>query len=353
MKNHYVLNFSMGRRSFLLAGGAALTAGMIPSATRAQSGPLVVSNWGGSWNDYMVDSFEKQAFEGTGVDLIKDLAPVSERKTRLLAERRLPRSSVDLIWLSDSDAFEMYQQDVLEELDFDRMSNAAQLLPSLKQSYYVPAIYGGVVILYNPNKIKTPPTSFADLWDPKYKGRVGLYDQIYFNYIYAASLVAGGTLGNVEPAFDKLMEMKEAIQPRLYPSHDALAAGFENDEIDISANYSARALLWKNNGLPIEMAYPKEGAVAISFGVGMSKKAKNKDAAYDYLNAMLAPQSMASIARKTYYSVATSNADLSAEEKASLEFTSAQQEALHFVDYPYAAENDAAWLEWWNKEFKG
>ena len=82
--------------------------------------------------------------------------------------------------------------------------------------------------LDNPNKIKTPPTSFEDLWNPEYKGRVGLYDQIYFNYIYAASLVAVGTMGSVQPAFDKLLEMKEKVQPRLYPSHDALAAGFEN-----------------------------------------------------------------------------------------------------------------------------
>lgn len=353
MKTSELFNFNINRRSFLAGSGATLATGLLPHAGQAQSGDLVVSNWGGSWNDYMVESFEGQAFEETGVTLVKDLAPVSERKARLLAERRLPRSSVDLTWLSDGDAFEMQQQDVLEWLDFDKIPNFANILPSLQTPYYVPAIYGGVVLLYNTNTITTPPTSFEDLWNPEYRGRVGLYDQIYFNYIYAASLVAGGSMGNVEPAFDKLMEMKEKVQPRLYPSHDALAAGFENGEIDISANYSARALLWKHNGLPIEMSYPKEGAIAIAFGVGMSKKASNKEAAYAYLNKMLAPQSMANIARKTYYSVATSDADLSAEEKASLEFPVDQQKALHFADYAYAAKNDAAWLDWWNKEFKG
>lgn len=345
--------FNISRRGFLAGSGAVLAAGMLPKRAGAASGDLVVSNWGGSWNDYMYESFEKQAFDGTGVNLVKDLASVSERKTRLLAERRLPRSSVDVTWLSDSDAFEMNQQGVLEELDYSQIPNGADIIPQLKSSYYVPAIYGGVVVLYNPNKIKTPPTSFEELWNPKYKGRVGLYDQIYFNYIYAASLVAGGTMSNVEPAFEKLLEMKEKVQPRLYPSHDALAAGFENDEIDISANYSARALLWKNKGLPIDMAYPEQGAVAIAFGVGIPKKASNKEAAYDYLDAMLSPKGMASIARKTYYSVATTDAALTAEEKVSLEFTEQQKAKLHFVDYDYAAQNDAAWLDWWNKEFKG
>lgn len=150
---------------------------------------------------------------------------------------------------------------------------------------------------------------------------------------YAAALIAGGSMNNVEPAFEKLLEMKETMQPRLYPSHDALAAGFENGEIDISANYSARALLWKGNGLPIEMAYPKEGAIGISFGVGITKKAANPDAAYAYIDAMLSPDGMANIARKTHYSVATTDAALTASEKESLEFTAEQKESLHFVDY--------------------
>lgn len=353
MKQRMNSKGALTRRGFLGAGTAALAVGLLPGAARAQSGDLIVSNWGGSWNDHMASSFETRAFSGTGVNLIKDLAPVSERKTRLLAERRLPRSSVDLTWLSDSDAFEMNDQGVLEEIDYSRLANAGNIVPQLQAPYYVPAIFGGVVVLYNPNTVETPPTSFADLWDPKYRGRVGLYDQIYFNYIYAAALVAGGDMSNVEPAFDKLMEMKQTMQPRLYPSHDTLAAAFENGEIDISANYSARALQWQANGLPIEMAYPEEGAVAIAFGVGLPKKASNPDAAYAYLNAMLEPDSMANIARQTSYSVATTDASLSDAEKASLEFTDAQKEKLHFVDYAYAAENDHRWLEWWNREFKG
>ena len=284
---------------------------------------------------------------------MKDLAPVSERKTRLLAERRLPRSSVDLTWLSDSDAFELNDQNVLEEIDYSLLPNAENIVPQLRTPYYVPAIYGATVVLYNPNTITTAPTSFADLWNPEYKGRVGLYDQVYFNYIYAAALVAGGDLSNVEPAFAKLMEMKETVQPRLYPSHDALAAAFENGEIDISANYSARAQLWKANGLPIEMAYPSEGALGISFGVGVPKKSANREAAYAYLNAMLEPEGMANIARKTFYSVATTDAALTDAERGQLEFTDDQKAKLHFVDYAYAAENDSAWLDWWNKEFKG
>jgi putative spermidine/putrescine transport system substrate-binding protein len=345
--------FHLGRRKFLTGSAATLAASMMPRGAFAHSGTLVVSNWGGDWNDNVVAAFEKPAFGNGEINIVHDLAPVAERKARLLAERRLPRSSVDVTWLSDSDAFEMYQQGVLEELDYSLLPNAVHLKEQLKSPYYVPAIFGGVVVLYNPEKIKAPPTSFADLWNPEYAGRVGLMDQIYFNYIYAASLLAGGTMSDVEPSFDKLLEMKTAVRPRIYPSHQALAAAFQTEEIWISANYSARGRQWHVDGSPVEVVFPKEGAIAIAFGAGIPKRASNREAAYVYLNEMIAPEPMAGIARATHYAVSTDNAALNDQERGALEFSNEQVAQLNFVDYPYAAKNDSAWLEWWNREFKG
>ncbi|WP_172328155.1 PotD/PotF family extracellular solute-binding protein [Mangrovicoccus sp. HB161399] len=344
---------AMGRRAFLgTAAAAALSIGALPRGALAASGRLVVSNWGGDWNDNIVAEMERPAFGSGPIEIVHDLAPVAERKTRLLAERRLPRSSVDVSWLSDSDAFEMNQQGVLEELDYSLLPNAAALQEKLKAPYYIPAIFGAVCVLYNPAKIATPPTSFADLWNPALAGRVGLMDQIYFNYIYAASLVAGGTMSDVEPAFAKLMELKAAVAPRIYPSHQALAAAFQSEEIWISANYSARGRQWQADGIPLELAFPEEGGIAIAFGAGIPKKAANREAAYAYLDAMLAPEAMAGVARSTHYAVSTTDAALAPEEKQALEFSGAQIAGLNFVDYPYAAEHDSDWLEWWNREFK-
>lgn len=345
-------SFRLDRRGFLAGGTATLAAGLMPRRAFAQSGDLIVSNWGGDWNDNIVAAFEQPAFGNSGVSIIHDLAPVPERKARLVAQRNLPRGSVDVSWLSGADAFEMNQAGVLEELDFSLIPNSSHLSERLKSPYYVPAVFGGVVILYNPQKITVPPTSFEDLWKPEYAGRVGLMDQIYFNYIYAASLLAGGTMSNVEPAFEKLLALKAAVQPRIYPSHQALAAAFQTEEIWISANYNSRGLQWKADGSPLEIAFPREGAIAISFGASIVKRAPNREAGYAYLNEMIAPTNIAGIARATYYAVSTDNAALESVERASLEFTEEQISAMNFVDFAYAAENDSRWLEWWNRDFK-
>ena len=49
-----------------------------------------------------------------------------------------------------------------------------------------------MVVIYNPDKITTPPKSYADLFDPKYKGRVGYSDILYSYNIAAANIAAGG-----------------------------------------------------------------------------------------------------------------------------------------------------------------
>lgn len=196
------------------------------------------------------------------------------------------------------------------------------------------------------------PTSFADLWNPKYENRVGLNDGIYFQYIYAASLSQGGSMGNVDKAFPALLDMKKAVKPRLYPTHQALAAAFNSEEVWISANYSSRIIQWGREGVPVKWAYPKEGAVFTSFGAGLPKKGLNREAAYYYLNAMLEPKAAGKIAELTSYPPSTTNAEMSDDVRKSIAFTPAQLEKFNFVDYAYAAKNDSKWVEWWNKEFK-
>ena len=77
----------------------------------------------------------------------------------------------------------MNAQGVLETLDMSRIPSGRNIFEKLRLPYLVPVIYGGVVILYNPAKIPERPTSFADLWNPKYAGRVGVMDQLHFTYI--------------------------------------------------------------------------------------------------------------------------------------------------------------------------
>ena len=341
------------RRDLLLGAGAATALSMIGMPAHAQSGELVVTNWGGDWNDRTVKFIEAPLVESKGIKIVRLLNLEPERKTKLLAERNLPRGTIDITHFSAADAFELNEQGILETLDFAKIPNAKFLRPGLSLPYFLPWVFGGVTLAYNPKFIKTPPTSFADLWNAAYAGKLGVLDQSFYNWIYMAALVGGGKMDNVEPGFAKLLEMKKTMQPRIYPTHQQLAAGFANEEIWISANYSARIAQWAKDGVSVKSAYPKEGAVTIIFGAAMPKKVRNRDAAYFYLNALLDPKGLGAYATASMYAPATTNADLSPEVRAAIDFTPEQTKTLNNTDYGYQAKNIAKWLEWWNKEFKG
>jgi len=67
------------------------------------------------------------------------------------------------------------------------------------------ADYGGYVAIgYNSDKVKTPPTSFADLLKPEYKNEVAINGNptqasAAFSAVFASALANGGSLDNIAP----------------------------------------------------------------------------------------------------------------------------------------------------------
>jgi putative spermidine/putrescine transport system substrate-binding protein len=76
--------------------------------------------------------------------------------------------------------------------------------------------YGGYVAIgYNPAKVKTPPTSFADLLKPAYKHQVAINGNptqanAAFSAVYAAALANSGSFDNIKPGIDYFKRLKKA-----------------------------------------------------------------------------------------------------------------------------------------------
>jgi len=76
--------------------------------------------------------------------------------------------------------------------------------------------YGGFVSIgYDPAKVPTPPTSFADLLKPEYKNQVAINGNptqagAAFAAVYAAALANGGSFDNIQPGVDFFKKLKAA-----------------------------------------------------------------------------------------------------------------------------------------------
>jgi putative spermidine/putrescine transport system substrate-binding protein len=343
----------ISRRHFLSAsaGAAAALASNSPIA-HAQSGQVVVGTWGGDYGQLLSDIIDKPLIIPKGIEVVQDIGNNDPRKTKLLAERQSRRGSMDVALLSDGDMYIVAQSGTFDPIDAKQMTRLDKVFPELRSDIAIPHIYSAQVILYNTNQVKTPPESFADLWDPKWRGRVGLADILYPNNTLAAALAGGGSPGNLDPAEKKLMEWR-SLDVKIYPSNEALAAALKSEEVWLTTMWLARGFMWKKAGIPLNHVVAKEGAPAIMFQGAVPKNAKNKPAAFAYLDAMLDAKAQVAFADKMGYVPTVTDAVLPEDIARQVSLTEAERARLLKPDYAYAAGRSQRTLDFWSKEFKG
>src|ERR1043165_6118753 len=92
------------------------------------------------------------------------------------------------------------------EYTVDKSPHFKELVPTFQDKWGPKITVQVIGIGYNPNKIKTPPKSWDELWDPKYKGRVGLTamnSQLGIAFLAELNRVKGGSETDFEPALDR------------------------------------------------------------------------------------------------------------------------------------------------------
>ena len=343
----------ISRRHFLSAGAGAATmlASRVPGA-HAASGQVVVGTWGGDYGQLLSDLIDKPLLTPKGIEVLQDVANADPRKTKLLAERQSRRGSMDVACLSDSDHYIVAGTDAFEAVDGAKVSRLDKVFPELRTDTAIPHIYSAQVILYNENLVKAPPTSWAELWDPKWRGRIGLADILYPANTLAAALAGGGGVSNYDPAEKKLMELR-SLDVKIYPSNEALAAGLKSEEVWFTIMWLARGFMWKKAGIPLSHVVPREGAVSIVFEASVPRNARNKDGGFAYLDAMLDPKAQAAFADKMGYVPTVSDAVLPEGLAKQVSLSEADRARLLKPDYKYQTERAQRTLDFWNKQFKG
>ena len=338
----------LSRRS-VLAGTAAAALGA-PSIARAQDNKkIIIGTWGGDYSRLITKNIDTPLLKGWECVHAEENAP--PRKSKMLAEKALRRGTVDVNGLSSTDMYEMSQQAVLEEIDYSKMPNAKNLIPSMKYSYGVGHIYSGKVILFNPKMISKAPTSFADTLDPSMGSKLGIIDIQYQYTMMAAGLASGGTMSNFDAGKERLIACKKA-GARIYPSNEAFAQALKTEEIACGIMWKARAVQWQDAGIPIQTVAPKEGIPMYVSGFVMPKNAPNKAGAYAWLDAMMASSAQEGFAVDMGYNPTVSNAKVSADLQKRIGFSAEEQKRLVDLDYGYIAKNDSAFQDWCNKTFK-
>lgn len=341
------------RRRFLTtASGVALAPvlSVVHGSAFAADKDLVVGTWGGDYQN-LLQQIIVPIVARKDVGVIFDTGNAVARVTKLRAERNSRRGSMDVALLGEVDMYDAQSAGALEKIDAGKLPNLAHVLESLKTPYSIPHIFSAMTLVYNTEKFPQPPQSLQALLDPANKGRVGLSDILYLYNTVFVGLGAGGDARSFEGGKRFLAKFK-ANTPRIYPSNEAVATALKSGEIWMACMWKARALQWRDGGLPVGFVIPQEGTIPVSFEAAVARNSRNKDAAWVFLNAMLEPEGQEGFARKMGYAPTIGNASLPADLQSRVGFTPAEIKSLNPYDQKALTESKADMLEFWNKEFK-
>ena len=219
----------------------------------------------------------------------------------------------------DEGTLEMVQKGMYMPLDKARLDNWDNLFPSMQdlagvqvdgQIYMVPVDAGTAGIVYNADVITTPPTSWADLFDPAYQGRAGMED------VAITALMIGALTNGITDPLHMTPEQLDTVKQYLvehksqfrtfWHGTPEVTSLFKSGEIVISSGYPDNANLLQRDGVNAKFVVAKEGQFLWACGYGISPDIDpaNLDAAYALLNYYSSPQAELFEATEWNYQVA-------------------------------------------------
>ncbi|WP_300303462.1 ABC transporter substrate-binding protein [Ferrovibrio sp.] len=343
------------RREALLTALGTAALSLFPGMGMAQARKLVFATFTGSWEeahrDVLVPYFRKT---NGNAEIALDPMLSVDQIAKVTAARSNP--PIDVMLHDPGPALVAIGQDLVEPFPTAQSKHYADLLPEA-QDPFGPAIFFQVVgITYNPEKIKTPPKSWNDLWKPEYKGRVGitnLNSTLGTGFMVELAKMKGGGEANIEPAFAAL----KALQPNLAAvaaNPGALATLFQQGQIDIGpGNFNAIQLL-RARGVPVEFVKPETGAIAFKTSIHIVKNSPNAKLAAALIDAAMSPEVQAVLMKSPYLIVPT-NKKVKMEGEISKVLAKDQaelQKTFIFQDWKKINENRSAWIDRFNREIK-
>jgi spermidine/putrescine-binding protein len=203
-------------------------------------------------------------------------------------------------------------------LDLSRIPSYSQLSPQLTllplvrvkgQVYGVPFMWGPNPIIYDTTAFAQPPDSWSVFWDPNYKGKVSVWDDL--STVYMAAQVLGfdkpdpAQLYNLndeqlEAVKKKLLELKPNIR-KMWSTGGELTNLFENHEIVIAMGWPLNTADLRKAGFPVGETIPKENTTGWIDHLMITSGSDNQDLAYKFVEYMVEAKTQKLVTDKTHY----------------------------------------------------
>ena len=210
-------------------------------------------------------------------------------------------------------------------LDMSKLPSYSQLSPQLTslplvhvngQVYGVPFMWGPDPLIYDTTAFAQPPNSWSVFWDPKYRGKISVWDDL--STVYMAAQVLGydkpnpGQLYNLsdeqlETVKKKLLELKPNIR-KMWATGGELTNLFQNHEVVAAMGWPLMTNQLRKINFPVGETIPKENTTGWIDHLMITSGSENKELAYKFLEFMIEAQTQKKVTDVTGYTPANPHA---------------------------------------------
>src|SRR6266576_2779545 len=252
-------------------------------------------------------------------------------------------------------------------LDLSKIPSYTRLSPQLislllvrvnSQVYGVPFMWGPNPLIYDAKAIPHPPESWNVLWDPKYRGKISVWDDL--STVYMAAQILGydkpdpGQLYHLsdeqlEAVKKKLLELKPNIR-KMWATGGELTNLFQNHEVVAAMGWPLNTAELKKQNFPVGETIPKENTTGWIDHLMITSASENKALAHKFLEYMVGARTQKKVTDVTHYTPANPQAGqlMTADERRVLHLDDVDnyQKRIYFwQNVPRRAKYNEIWNE--------
>lgn len=339
----------VSRRSFLAGGASAAALIGAPSIVRAQAKEIVVGGAASmaSWmNGTMTEYFEKKykckvTFEGTRS--LVNLEKMQKNKDK-------PYLSVVL--MDDPVMIMAVQEGLLEKLTPAITPNLAKVRPA---SIHMDGMWANYLqpwqgIATNTKALPNGMTSWAEMYEPRFKGRIVLPSlqntEGLANLVMAAHLETGKPIAEAQYLIDAGFKKIASVKPNILTIYTQIPQAFnlleQGEAWAIPSAFSSVVVPREREKAPIKLTAPKEGIFVGPAGIALVKNGPAGDLARAFVDELLSAELQNKLLPETF--AFPSNIDAKPPEGLSADVKA------YGLDWQFVAKNRGNWVTRWDRE---
>lgn len=204
--------------------------------------------------------------------------------SKLKAEKEAGSIGADIVWVADeASAVLLKEQGYLESYTSTEDAGIPDSMKDKDRSYYGSRVIN-MVLAYN-TQATSAPTSWKDLLDPKFKGKIGLPNVTSgTSYTFVGDLAASPDFG-----WEFFQQMKDNGGMRVKANNDAVTK-LSSGEFVLTACLDYMIKAAKDKGSPVDYVIPKEGAIMVVSPICLVAGGKNPAGGRQFIDYVLSKE---------------------------------------------------------------